>query len=245
MRSRQAPGPEYGGSGFSWSADGKRIAFSRNDGTSGPGSQPTADIFTVGSAGGGQRQLTKTRDADDVNPVYSPNGKRIAWELRDHEDPHPGGCSHAVPANESQEIWAMNADGSRAFALTSHAPPCDFAPAWSPSGKRILFGQSNSAVRSPPGLVALSTMNADGGDQRVLVPTTRGPVNGVWSPNGGTVAFTGAQPAGVYVVRATGGTPARVRSAPGGSTVVDWARAPVPLCKKGQKSTTKKPCRKA
>ena len=68
--------------------------------------------------GSGQRNLTRD-PAHDSDPVWSPDGRKIAFV-------------------RNFEIYVMNADGSGQTNLTRN-PAHDFAPAWSPDGQRIVF----------------------------------------------------------------------------------------------------------
>ena len=55
---------------FSWSPDGRMIAFRRHDG----------QVYVVNADGSGQRRLTRTRRAGDVR-AWSPDGRRIAFTV--------------------------------------------------------------------------------------------------------------------------------------------------------------------
>ena len=73
--------------------------------------------------GSGQRRLTDN-PADDVNPSWSYDGKRIAF-VSDRDDPDP---------NDHVRIWSiyvMNADGSGQTRLTDSSAS-DSGPDWSP-----------------------------------------------------------------------------------------------------------------
>jgi TolB protein len=57
-------------------------------------------------------------------PVWSPDGKKIAFESY---------------ARGDLDIWVMNADGTQPLDLTDNEKTHDYAPAWSPDGKWIAF----------------------------------------------------------------------------------------------------------
>jgi len=68
------------------------------------------------------RQLTDSDDMD-LEPVWSPDGERIAFASRRDGD---------------FEIFVMNADGTEVRQLTDN-DAIDLEPAWSPDGERIAF----------------------------------------------------------------------------------------------------------
>ena len=68
------------------------------------------------------RRLTH-HPAMDYWPVWSPDGKRIAFTTN---------------SDGNYEIYLMNADGSGARNLTCH-PAQDNYPTWSPDGTKIAF----------------------------------------------------------------------------------------------------------
>ena len=188
-----------------------KIAFSR----SGNGSFPSnADIW-VASPSGKQRRLTSTGQADETSPVFSPNGRLIAFVRRKAED---------------ADIWVMRADGSHQRQLTA-GDEDEFQPAFYPSGRSILFtrfdgsrgwtvysirlqGAANEKrqisnatypIVSPSGRwVAYSRVNGGGGGIRLL-NTRSGRVRRLttgsaqeldFSPNGRRIVFTGQRRCG-------------------------------------------------
>jgi Ca2+-binding RTX toxin-like protein len=129
------------------------------------------------------------------------------------------GASTALPRAESaagatnfnvvfeRETTAGNADviittqqGKPQHNLTSNDLVNDSAPAFSPNGKRIAFTSDRT------GHFALWTMNADGGDQRLLTKSGGSDVNPIWSPNGQRIAFAsnGSGNWDIWVVNANG-----------------------------------------
>lgn len=138
-----------------------RIAFSA-------GPHPHEDVYAVNADGSGLRRLTDDPGAD-VDPTWSPDGRRIAYR-------HESGGGDATA-----EIYVMNADGSQQHNLTRRQGQ-DHSPAWSPDGRRIAF----ASVRGGP-VPSVWVMNADGSQQR---PVSR--VSGeypAWSPDGRRIAF--------------------------------------------------------
>jgi Tol biopolymer transport system component len=87
----------------------------------GPGTQD--EIFTIRKDGTGRRRLTDN-DVKDDDPVYSPSGRRIAFE-------------RAVDAFDD-ELFVMRADGRRVRRLTNN--DCqDANPTWSPNGNWLAY----------------------------------------------------------------------------------------------------------
>jgi dipeptidyl aminopeptidase/acylaminoacyl peptidase len=62
---------------FDISPDGKEIAFTANSDPSGV--DPNRDIYVVSVDGGAARNITAANPASDQNPIYSPDGRFIAY----------------------------------------------------------------------------------------------------------------------------------------------------------------------
>ncbi len=175
-----------GGGGYDeflgWSPDGTTLQFDRI--TDGIGA-----IFTVGLNGTDLHELTPNPNADDDYwGVWSPNGKKIAF---DRTAPSAFG-----------DIWVMNADGSGQKRLTTSRKD-DFGSAWSPDNTRIAFMSDRT------GSYEVYVMPATGGPQRQLSHTTKG--NNAeaprWSPDGKQILYQGQVNGNyeLFVVNANGG----------------------------------------
>jgi Tol biopolymer transport system component len=120
-------------------------------------------------------------------PVWSPNGKRIAF------------LSRRKPGN--WELFVMNADGSGQRLLMRGVAPRS-TPAWSPDGRMIAFDDGAGAVY---------VANADGSWRRrlvsrdTIVSSNGGSAGGgapAWSPDGQKIAFVSGSK--VFVMNADG-----------------------------------------
>ena len=74
------------------------------------------DIFVINADGTGRTQITD-HPAEDFDPVWSPDGTKIAF--RTHRD-------------GDEEVYIMNADGSDQRNLSYAPNRGDYSPAWSP-----------------------------------------------------------------------------------------------------------------
>jgi TolB protein len=113
-----------------------------------------------------------TGNANDLDPVFSPDGTRIAF-------------ARSVGGPQGQyDIYVMNSNGTNVTQLTSESKD-DRYPAWSPDGTKIAF-RGYPAV----GGAAIFTMNPDGTGQ-TAIKNTGGGDQPTWSPDGTRVAYSG------------------------------------------------------
>jgi Tol biopolymer transport system component len=157
-----------------WSPDG-RLAFERRlDPTRFGGQCGTAcnvDIYAMNADGSGQRNLTRNV-ASDGNPVWSPDGRRIAFVS----------YRHGPELSRKADVYVMNADGTGQRRLTTN-PAGDVAPAWSPDGKTIAFQSYHGRHWD------VHVMNADGTGNRNLTRNRAQDLSPAWSPDGQKIAF--------------------------------------------------------
>jgi tricorn protease len=108
-------------SSYSLSPKGERALFSAR-----------GDIFTAPIEKGGVRNLTKSSDANDKFPAWSPDGKYIAY---------------ISDKTGEEEVWITTQDGSSAPEQISTGGSAQrYAPVWSPDGKKLVFGDKDGKV---------------------------------------------------------------------------------------------------
>lgn len=146
------------------------------------------DIYTMRPDGSGLTNLTRN-PAHDVDPYWSPDGKRIAF-LSDRAG--------------YMQVFVMNADGSDVFQVTSREAEHEFAGAdpWSPDGSKLAFLE-----RTLDGKQIIYTIGVNGwsGIPLVYPPGNYSSVS--WSPDGSHIAyieFSEEAAPKIHVTRANG-----------------------------------------
>lgn len=136
------------------------IAFSRQN----PSHRD--QIYVVKPNGHELRALTSAR-LDAVDPVWSPNGKQIAYI-----------------AGQYDRLYVMNSGGGHKHLVSNGAGPVGGAtrPTWSPDGKRLLFYVTTFGGH------ALYVVDVDGTHLRRL--SSIDAYDPAWSPRGDLIAVT-------------------------------------------------------
>lgn len=102
---------------------------------------------------------------DDIFPVWSPDGSKIAFECERWSD---------------WDICTINPDGSGELNLTSSSYPDDRSPQWSPDGSKIMYTSGGDVY----------VMDADGSNQTNINDVNADAEYGIWSPEGSMIAFS-------------------------------------------------------
>jgi Tol biopolymer transport system component len=202
-----------------WAPNGSRIVFARMGAPSSQ-SPPGQSLYSVKPDGSGLRRLTN-RPGWAGNPVWSPDGRRIAFD-------EWGGSEDGT--------YVMGADGSDPTPVLSGPNSSGpHVPAWSPDGTQIAYittPATGITVRARTLFIAeIWLMKANGSERRRLYRSGSGLETWgrpVWSPGGKYIAFgvglTGdAENSGIYVVKADGTGLRRVAAAP---TDAAWQPGP-------------------
>jgi tricorn protease len=186
------------------SPDGKQVAFSY-----------LGDIWTVEAIGGVARPVTM-HEAHDYFPVFSPDGRHIAFSSNRH-----GGY----------DVFVVPAVGGKPKRLTFDSA-ADVVQGWTPDGKGVVFasGRSNDF----PGNMEMYTVPADGGAEKKVngffeakelyyspsgnkAAFVRGP--GLWSRRG----YRGSSNDDLYLANADGSGTTRLTAFEGQDLSPMWA----------------------
>ena len=203
------PHPITHGGGYaqspSWAPDGSRILFSASGGRFGQSTDRSCapNLWVVRPNGSGLRRLVRA----GVEPVYSPDGRRIAFVRPDARDrpwlyivgssgrgqhriglgAHPSWSpdgrylvvERGVGLNRVADLWLLRVSDGRATRLTRTPSVSEQGPAWSPDGRWIAFSVARTGFQD------IYAMPASGGSPHAI---THGPPGGsnfepAWQPD--------------------------------------------------------------
>jgi dipeptidyl aminopeptidase/acylaminoacyl peptidase len=182
-----------GGSELDVSPDGKELAFARNTDVDAARS-PNADIFLVPLAGGEPKRIT-SRTGNDTAPVYSPDGRWIAYR------------SQARQGYESDliELWLYDRAAGTSKRIAADFPNWVESVTWLPDSKSML-------ITAPlEGRNAIYEMTLDG---RATLVLNAGYADGIQiAPDTKSIYFqssTLSRPADIYSLARGSNTPKKL-----------------------------------
>ncbi len=141
---------------------------------------------------------------DDTNPVWSPDGKTIAF---------------AGQRSGNVEVYTMNPDGTNVKRLT-FAIAADTPHGWSPDGRTIYFHSSRDRNQE------IYSMNADGSNQTRLTDNPANDSVPTASPDGTKIIFASNRDSNdveLYTMNPDGSNQTRLTESPGSDTRPDWS----------------------
>lgn len=134
------------------------------------------EIFTVPVENGDPRNLTQSSGAADRRPIWSPDGKQIAW--------------FSDKGGESYSLYITDQEGLKeARKISIGESTLAWDPVWSPDGKHIAFTDNAVRVR----VLEVSSgkiITADIGGTNL----DRGRMGLTWSPDSKWLAYTKSAP---------------------------------------------------
>ena len=156
----------------SWSPDGNTIAFVSDI-------EGTSQIFKMDINGNNVTQLTSSivdrlkKKLDVLNPIWSPDGKRIAF------------LSKVTSRYFANGIYIINSDGT---SISNMIGGWNFAPTWSPDSKRLVFISCDIGINN--GSTDIYITNAEGTELNNITNTLEdSQIGPCWSPDGHHIAF--------------------------------------------------------
>jgi TolB protein len=144
------------------SPDGSKIAYCslRDD--------QYSQIYVANADGSNEKRITKITTGDSCGPVWSHDGKKIAFYS--FALPHP---------SRNPAVWAMDPDGTNMKRIAEHG----LSPSWSPDDKQMVFASNRD------GKFQIYAMNSDGSKVRRLTNNRAEESAPAWSPNGQDIVF--------------------------------------------------------
>ena len=175
-----------GGNEFDISPDGSELVYAQNTDER-PERSTNSDLFLVPMKGGAAVRIT-TRTGADTSPIYSPNGRWIAWRSQ----------ARAGYESDLWELWLYDRQTRQSKRVASEFPNWISEIVWSPDSKSLI-------VEAPlAGHAALYRIGIDGLTSRLY---TGGNPSSMDVAADGTIYFNQSsleRPAEIYALTSPG-----------------------------------------
>ncbi len=165
------------------SPDGKKMLYtSTKDGD--------IDMYVMDLKTGREIKVTNLLGYDGGG-WFSPDGKKLIWrasrpkteaEIKEYKEL----LAQGLVAPTNMEVWVANADGTNAKQVSSFGQ-ANWAPAYMPDNKRIIFASNHEYKRGFP--FNLYTMNEDGSNLTKISRDKGFDAFPMFSPNGKKIVF--------------------------------------------------------
>lgn len=165
------------------SPDGKKMIYtSTKDGD--------IELYIMNLKTGKEKRITRMPGYDG-GAWFSPDGKKIIWrasrpkteaEIKEYSEL----LAQGLVAPTNMEVWVANADGSNARQVSSFGQ-ANWAPAYMPDSKRIIFASNHEYKRGFP--FNLYTMNEDGSNLKKISRDKGFDAFPMFSPDGKKILF--------------------------------------------------------
>ncbi len=165
------------------SPDGKKMLYtSTKDGD--------IDMYVMDLKTGKEIKVTNLLGYDGGG-WFSPDGKKLIWrasrpkteaEIKEYKEL----LAQGLVAPTNMEVWVANADGTNAKQVSSFGQ-ANWAPAYMPDNKRIIFASNHEYKRGFP--FNLYTMNEDGSNLTKISRDKGFDAFPMFSPNGKKIVF--------------------------------------------------------
>ncbi len=165
------------------SPDGKKMVFtSMRDGD--------LELYIMDLKTGDTRRVTSMLGYDG-GAWFSPDGKKLIWrasrpkteaEIKEYKEL----LNENLVAPTRMEVWVADADGSNARQVSNFGQ-ANWAPAYMPDSKRIIFASNHEYKRGFP--FNLYTMNEDGSDLKKVSRDLGFDAFPMFSPDGKKLVF--------------------------------------------------------
>jgi Tol biopolymer transport system component len=197
----------------SFSPDGRRLAATDSGYRVGAYeyANPQTKLFTMNVDGSDRRVLFESPSAPALGPVWSPDGRRIAFGVGVNQ-PRPGRFGPA-------QVALVSPDGTGFRRLTPDDEGNYQFPSWSPDGKRLVLRVANPTTKG------LSILDVESGRLTPLTPDSGSDNLPAWSPTGELIAFTSNRDGDweIYTIRPDGAGLTRLTQSPGNDAHAAWS----------------------